>query len=131
MKKTGLNIMKDFIISLLIAACIILLFSVVLYEKISINKVIPQSEEYTVSNEMQEDLNESVSIEEKEVVTTYYIDAAELKKYEKTKEYNKGKKNPFAAESEGTSNNIVTGNDNNIIIDTPTTNTFYGDSGTK
>ena len=102
-----------------------------LYDKISISKVIPQSEEYILSNEMEEELNESYSNETKEVVTTYYIDAAELKKYERTKEYNKGKKNPFAVESEETSNNVATGDENNVIIDTPTSNTFYGDSGTK
>lgn len=133
MKKisSGISIIKDLIISLLIVACIVLVFSVILYDKISISKVIPQSEEYILSNEMEEELNESYSNETKEVVTTYYIDAAELKKYERTKEYNKGKKNPFAVESEETSNNVATGDENNVIIDTPTSNTFYGDSGTK
>ena len=53
MKKFNLNLIKDLIISILIVACIVLILSVVLYDKISLSKVIPEAEEYTLTNEME------------------------------------------------------------------------------
>lgn len=132
MKKINMDLIKDLIISILIVACIILVVSVVFYDKISLSKVIPKSEEYTLSNEMQEDLEVGALEESTNVVTTYYIDAADLKKYEKSKEYNKGKKNPFADESEVTTGNI-TASGNNMTEEPSSNNStnFYNDDGTK
>ncbi len=124
------SLIKDIAISILIVVCIFLILSVILYNKISINKVIPKSEEYQISNEMQEALNDSEKDEDKEFVTTYAIGASDLKKYEATKEYVKGKKNPFAPESEENSLNS-----NNTTGDTDenssSSNRFYEDDGTK
>lgn len=137
MKKINLSLIKDFIISILLVFCIALVLSIIFYDKISISKVIPQSEEYMLSSEMQEELNKSYTDEDKEIVTTYYIDSADLKKYESTKEYNKGKKNPFAVENDGSSNNNgTTENGNNAITNNDTSsdtdsNRFYKDDGTK
>ncbi len=133
MKNIGLNLIKDLMISILIVASIILILSIVLYDKIPLSKVIPESEEYTLTNEMQEDLV-SVNQEDEniQVVTTYHIDAADLKKYEKTKEYNKGKKNPFAEESITSNNATVNGNNVNSIEPSNNNSTnFYDDDGTK
>lgn len=132
MKKISIDLIKDLIISILIVAAIILVISVTFYDKISLSKVIPESEEYVLSNEMQEDLASNVLEDNTQIVTTYYIDAADLKKYEKSKEYNKGKKNPFAVESEATGNNTI-GNGNNTTQN-PSSNSstnFYDDDGTK
>lgn len=135
MKKLNTDLIKDFIVSVLIVACIILIFSVIFYDKISLNKVIPESEEYALSNEMQEDIDESLSDEGTEIITTYYIDAADLKKYEKTKEYNKGKKNPFAKESSSVITNSVNTTTHNTDEDnkssTSNSTNFYEDDGTK
>ena len=124
------GLIKDIIISILIVACIFLILSVILYNKISISKVIPKSEEYQISNEMQEALNDSAKSENKEFVTTYSIGASDLKKYEATKEYVKGKKNPFAVESTGNgsnSNNTTGETDEN----SSSSDRFYEDDGTK
>lgn len=133
MKKINIDLIKDLIISILIVICIALVISVIFYNKIPLNKVIPESQEYALTSEMQEALNESHTEEATEVVTTYYIDAADLKKFESTKEYDKGKKNPFAEESDSSEiENTV--NTNSIDSNTSTSSTnsnFYEDDGTK
>lgn len=131
MKKINIDLIKDLIISILIVICIALVISVIFYNRIPLSKVIPESQEYALSSEMQEDLNRSHTDEATEVVTTYYIDAADLKKYESTKEYNKGKKNPFAVESDSSENENTA---NNIASNSSTSSlntNFYEDDGTK
>lgn len=132
MKKNNIDLIKDFIISVLILACIILVICVIFYDKLALSKVIPESEDYMLSDEMQEDLAPETLENNTQIVTTYYIDAADLKKYEKTKEYNKGKKNPFAIESEtGGSNNVVNGNNTTQDPSNNNSTNFYNDDGTK
>lgn len=132
MKSDNFSIIKDIIISILIVVTILLIISIIFYDKISLSKVIPEAEEYILSDEMQKDLEEGKEEETKQIVTTYYIDAADLKKYEKNKEYNKGKKNPFAevSTSGGTSTNgnNTTPSENN---DSKNNENFYDDDGTK
>lgn len=129
----GAEIIKSLIISILVVICVLLVLSVIFYEDISLSKVIPQSEEYNMPEEMKQELQDTTLEETEQIVTKYYIDAADLKKYEKTKEYNKGKKNPFAVESvsndNGTTdtNNDTSSNDSNKNE----SSNFYEDDGTK
>ena len=128
MKKINTDLIKDLIISILIVICITLVVSIIFYDSIALSKVIPQSEQYELSDEMQNDLKETQVDKSKNIVTTYHIDAADLKKYEKTNEYNKGKQNPFAQESVDVSNNtIINGDSNSSSIST----NFYEDEGIK
>lgn len=133
MKKINIDLIKDIIISILILISIVLIVSVIFYNKNPLNKVIPESQEYALASEMQEALNESYIDESTEVVTTYYIDAADLKKFESTKEYDKGKKNPFAVESDSSEiGNIADTNNIDSNASTSSTNSnFYDDDGTK
>ena len=117
------NIWKDLFISLLIVLFIILIIFVISYNKLSINKIIPESEDYLLSEKMKKDIEEDKLEEAEEVVTTYYLDASDLKKLEKTNEYQKGKVNPFAEVS--ASPNSISSSGNN-----GSTN-FYKDDGTK
>ena len=127
-----MRIIKDLIISILIVICMVVSFSVIFYDQISLSKVIPQSEDYLLSEEMKKGIEDSISEEEKEVVTKYYIDAADLKKYEKTKEYNKGKKNPFAAEVISPSNTATNTNTSSDLSENNNKSEhFYEDDGTK
>lgn len=132
MKSEKFGIVKDAIISLLIVITILLVLSILFYDKISLSKVIPEAEEYVLSEEMQKDLDEGKEEETKQIVTTYYIDSSDLKKYEKNKEYNKGRKNPFAevSTSSGTTtngNNTTSSNNS----DNNNSENFYDDDGTK
>lgn len=132
MKSEKFGIVKDAIISLLIVITILLVLSILFYDKISLSKVIPEAEEYVLSEEMQKDLDEGKEEETKQIVTTYYIDSSDLKKYEKNKEYNKGRKNPFA---EVTTSSGTTTNGNNTTSsnnsDNNNSENFYDDDGTK
>ena len=130
MKKINTDLIKDFIISSLIIVCIVLIFSIFFYDKVSLSKVIPESEDYDLSDEMQEDIDKTLSEDGTEIITTYYIDAADLKQYEKTKEYNKGKKNPFAAESSDVTTGVNNSSNSDDTSDSNSTN-FYEDDGTK
>ena len=99
MKNYVIEVIKDLIISVLIIICIIVILSIIFYDKISLSKVIPEAEEYYLTEEMEQEIEDTDLEETQEVIVNYYIDATDLKKYEKTNEYNKGKSNPFAAES--------------------------------
>lgn len=129
MKNYIIEVIKDLMISILIIICIAVILSIIFYDKISLSKVIPEAEKYFLTEEMQQEIEDTDLEEAQEVIVNYYIDATDLKKYEKTNEYNKGKSNPFAAESydAGEPTNTVDGNSSN----NSTNNNFYKDEGIK
>lgn len=139
MKKINFELIKDLFISILIAICIILIFSIIFYNKIALSKVVPESQEYALSEEMQKDLEDEYGQDNEEIVTTYYIKSSELNGYEKTKEYNKGKKNPFGIEKTETDTNSNNKeneennnqNNNNANNNSSSNSNFYKDDGTK
>ena len=132
MKRIKLEIIKELIISILIVICIVLIISALFYDEISIVKIIPESEEYQLSEEMQEDIEDGILEETKETVIVYSIDAADLKQYLKTKEYDQGKEFPFAKESTNTQTNTITESNNQIINnDNLENNNYYEDEGIK
>ena len=135
MKNEKFSIIKDIIINILIVVTILLIISIIFYDKISLSKVIPEAEEYTLSDEMQKDLDEGKEEETKQIVTTYYIDAVDLKNYEKNKDYNNGKKNPFAelstSNGTSTSENNTSSSENNSNNNNKNNENFYDDDGTK
>lgn len=130
MKKIDLNIIKDIIISVLIVTCIVLILVVIFYNKTGLTKFIPESEEYNMSEEMQNDFTQTAEQEDNTIIT-YKLDASDLKQVEKTNEYDKGKKNPFSESSEGVNNgNVTTGSADNSTQSSEN-ETFYEDDGTK
>ena len=134
MKKPGIEIIKDTFISLLIVVCIAIVLSIVFYDDISLGKVIPEAENYVLTDEMQKELEDSELEDAQEVIVNYYIDASDLKKYEKTNEYDKGKSNPFgvAEISDGTDNTVDGENSSSSSNDSNTgSGNFYEDEGIK
>lgn len=129
MKIFNFDIIKDLIISILIVVAILLIVSVIFYDDISLSKTIPETQEYAMTDEMKEELNYSYKEDTQETITTYRIDASDLKKYEKTNQYVKGKKNPFAVESDIAEDATING----IISDGETSSSggFYEDEGIK
>lgn len=129
MKNINKELIKNVGIGLLVIIAIILLLMIVFYHKISIGRVVPKVELYQLSEEIKNELETENSDQNSEIVTTYELDASDLKGYEKTKEYNKGKKNPFAAEATSPSK----GNNNTPQEKTenPSSTNFYDDDGTK
>ena len=136
MKFLSKELLKDIGISVLIVIAIILIIMIIFYNKISIGKVIPKAEEYTLSEELENELEQESTDENSEIIKTYELEASDLKKYEKSNEYNKGKQNPFAAESStnnennNTTTNSITTEENTAQNETSSTN-FYEDDGTK
>lgn len=105
------------VILLLIAIAIIL--GIIFYEYIPTNKVLPAKvQKYELPNDVQNELNESVLAGEN-VIKTYQIDAQDLKIYESSKSYSKGKINPFEKDSSNTTNTTNTNStnqtDNSIV----------------
>ena len=134
MKGQIIEIIKDLIVSLLIVVCIGIILSIVFYDDIALGKVIPEAEEYNLTAEMQNELEYSKLDDAEEIIINYYIDASDLKKYEKTNEYVKGKSNPFAEVSSSDIENNNTTGDNNTLSNTNINNGnsgFYEDDGTK
>ena len=94
------TIIRETIIALLVCLAVLLLLSVLLYNYIPANKVVPETVEYTPSKEIQTQLNAAVEDNSQEILMTYEITANDLANYERTNEYNPGKSNPFAAVSD-------------------------------
>ena len=135
MRKNNIGFIKDFIISLAIIFAILLVLSILLYDKTSLTKVVPIAEEYKLSDKMNEEMQEQVLEENKDLITTYYLDASDLKRYEKSSEqYRKGKANPFAEEStQVEDDNSNSTNNSSQAKGNKTTNStgFYDNGGLK
>ena len=96
------GIIKEIIIMLLLLLAIILALGVLLYNYIPISKVVPTIEEYKVSEQVQESLKNDILADTSKVIVTKEIDSSDLSLYEKTKDYSKGKANPFEVTSSTT-----------------------------
>jgi len=132
-----MEVVRDIITSILIIICIIILLSIIFYDKVSLSKVIPESEDYKLSNKMQQELKDKDIDDVQEIIVNYYIDASDLKKYEKTNEYDKGRSDPFApisipTKGENNSNNNASSNNSSANNNqNNSSSNFYEDDGTK
>ena len=131
------NILKEIIIMLLLCLAIILVLGVLLYEYVPSNKVIPEKVSYIPSEQIQKDLQETVSLEDSQVILTYEVNSSDLKNYERVKDYKPGKANPFSsyendAKKQGQSTNSKSGNtettNNSQTSNSNNTNTNNTDS---
>ena len=119
------SVLKETIIILLLILAIVLVLGVFLYDYIPTNKVVPKIEQYQVPDNVKEEIEQNENLtEEKTQPIVYEITNSDLKIYEKTKEYNKGKINPFEVVS---TNSIVDGQTGQTT--NPGDNTGNGTSG--
>lgn len=141
------RIIKESIIILLLLFAIALILGIILYDYIPLNKVVPEIEGYETSASIKNEIQETIDTENSEIVVTYEMDSSDLQSFEKTKEYDKGKANPFAtyvvpptnnnAGNNIPNNNTQTNNTNTNSTNNSTTNnsssnsTFFKDNGTK
>ena len=90
------NFFKETGIVIMLIITVVLLLGIIFYEYIPNNKVVPiKIQAYELPEDIQQELKNSISGEQN-IVRTFYIDSSDLDVYETTKEYNKGKANPFA-----------------------------------
>ena len=101
------SIFKEIIIILLLIFAILALLGVLFYDYIPNKETLPtKAEEYKLADDIKEELQKELSnVQSEEIIKTYQLDATELEHYEQTKEYNKGKVNPFQQYSSGVTNN--------------------------
>ena len=121
------SIFKEIIIFLLLLIVIALILGILFYNYIPSNKIVPVAlKQYELSEEVQEELKETMSQTSENIVKTYSIGDTDLSVYETTKDYNKGKVNPFedytTGTTSGTQNSSTTANSNTTNNST-TTNT--------
>ena len=117
------TVFKELIIVLLLVLAILLILGVFLYDYIPMNKVVPKIEQYEAPNNIKEELQESIEDTQNTMTPIVYeINNSDLKLYEKSKDYEKGKVNPF---SDG---NKVNANTNTTIDNTITNNNIENSS---
>lgn len=106
------TIVKEVIIVLLLILAILLVLGIFFYDYIPMNKVVPKIEQYEPPKNVKEELEENIDEKEDQMAPIVReINNSDLNLYEKTKDYQKGKVNPFADTSSGT----VTGGNTNEV----------------
>ena len=130
------TIAKEAGIVILLLIVIALILGILFYDYIPTNKTVPiKIEAYTLPDDIKEELKSSTT-EEQNIVRTYYVDSSDLSVYESTKDYDKGKANPFGDYTTNTSvvsnttNNSSNNNKNeNNIKNTNTSEVFFNTPG--
>lgn len=121
------TVIKEIFIFLLLLLVIALVLGIMFYDYIPNNKTVPTAlKPYELTTEEQEELDETMTSSSENIVKTYYIDSSDLSAYASTKNYNKGKVNPFEDYTQESTTN-TTGNTNTNA----NTNTNTGTKNTK
>ncbi len=115
------GVFKEIIIILLLILAVILLLTVLLYDYVPLNKVIPEKVTYTATEEIKSALEEKKVSDEDTVVLTYEVTSTDLKNYQRVNEYKAGRKNPFGTVVTETPTDENTGTQNNSGTTTGTT----------
>lgn len=122
------SIFKEIIIFLLLLVVIALILGILFYNYIPSNKTVPVAlKQYELSEEAKEELKETMSQTSENIVKTYSIGDTDLSVYETTKDYNKGKVNPFEDYTTGT----TSGTQNSNTTDKNNTNTTNNNTSTS
>ncbi len=109
--------LKEFMITILLCIALILIFAIVFYEYIPINKSIPEPVNYTMPSSLSEVKNElesSADNEDEKIIVTYDVEESDLASYKKQGSYKEGKADPFGQaptedENNSTSNGTANG----------------------
>lgn len=125
------TIIKELIIFLLLLVSIALLLGILFYDYMPNSREAPAKVmPYAFPEEIQNELNSVLLTEQDSVLSTYTIDSNDLDVYEGTRDYQKGKTNPFAEYTESAPT-VPNNNKNNTATNTNTntnTNSTSNDS---
>lgn len=89
------KIIKNIILFLILLVALGLILAIVFYDFIPFNETLPAKvKKFEISEELDNEIKESELLQEN-IVGTYKIEAHDLKMYESTDNYKKGKANPF------------------------------------
>lgn len=104
-------VIREIIIALLICLLILTVLGILLYNFSPNKKVIPEKVTYQANQEVKSEISTEVQDDSDKIIKTYEITATDLDKFEKSKEYNPGKADPFAPVSESYEGDAQDGND--------------------
>ena len=126
------TIIKELIILLLLCLAIILILGVLLYGYVPTNKIIPEKVSYAVPENIKEELQETLSSDNLEVIMTYEVNSADLDNYERVQKLNTGKPNPFSSyEEQSIENNSTDNNTDNNTNNNSNSNNSNNNSNTQ
>ena len=117
------TIIKEVGIFLLLLICIALILGIVFYDYIPSSKTVPiKKQAYTLPEDVQEELNKSVTAGQN-IVKTFYLDSTDLDAYESSNEYDSGKANPFGDYTTNYNSGGTSNTNNNVSENTNSNNT--------
>lgn len=99
------SIIKEIIIILLLCLAIIVVLGLLLYDYVPMAKVVPEPVSYTTPEDVKEELVQAGEIDDNQVIMTYEVNSSDLNNYERIKNYNPGKANPFSSYQSQTNEN--------------------------
>jgi cytochrome c oxidase assembly protein Cox11 len=122
------TLIKEIIIMLLLCLAIMLILGIILYEYVPMSKTIPNAVSYTTPENVKQELADSATVDESQIILTYEVDSTDLSNYAKIKDYKPGKANPFSSyETTSTTNTTSTSGTSGNSTTSGTTQT--GESG--
>ena len=133
------SMFKEVIIALLLCLLIMLIFAIVLYKYVPSNskKALPAQISYATPKDVSQELISS-SADEDEVIMTYEVQPSDMTNYERIKDYNPGKANPFQElpdpdeeASSSTTNSGTTNNGSTSSAGSSSTGNSGSSSGTS
>ena len=119
------TILKEIIIVLLLCLAIILVLGILLYDYVPMSKTVPNQVAYTTPEDVKQELLESGTLDESEVIMTYEVNNDDLNNYRRVKDYKPGKANPFSSYETPVAENTT-----NSTNGTSTTGTATSGNGT-
>ena len=99
------SIIKEIIIILLLCLAIIVVLGLLLYDYVPMAKVVPEPVSYTTPEDVKEELVQAGEVDDNQVIMTYEVNSSDLNNYEKIKNYNPRKANPFSSYQSQTNEN--------------------------
>lgn len=103
------TIFKEFVIIILILIIMLFLLGVILYNNVTINKIIPEIAKYETPAKIKDEISEDSNAGYQNEILTYEVTEADLKLYTQKNIYNAGKENPFMQDSAGNTGSSSTG----------------------
>ena len=91
------NVIKEILIVLLLCLAIILILGILLYEYAPMSKTVPNPVSYTTPENVQQELANTTSVDDSQIIMTYEVDSTDLRNYERINDYQPGKANPFSS----------------------------------
>lgn len=128
------SIIKEIFIILLVCIAIVLIMTVIFYNFIPANKIIPTK---VTAYERPENIESEISVETDNTFTMqeqdYTVQDSDLNKYKQSQSYNPGKPDPFEeysvetnpTEGDNNTNSVANTNNNSTKVDKNVTDNYY------